>query len=570
MRFFLACSIFLWSMILLAEEPVRIWTDLQGRTIEASFIKFSGNKIVIKMKSGREYEVAPSLFTSGDQKYLSDLKKSTLEKTFVGKSEYFKGATIVVSARGEVFVEDQSKTSAKPTPSSPSYASNSSNKTKIEAGDILPVGSLVMVGSDSESILLFSNGTITTVGENTHLTVRTFFQDGFEKSEKKVADLEQEISSSTLLLDLVSGDLVVDVRKLRKNSNFEIATPLGVAGIRGTQFQLVALELSTELAVLTGKVNFTPSTKETRAVDTGKGILVQTGKKLSIRDLGEAQKQSMARTIAKAKDAAKETSLSTLRNKLGRQFKVHLVPSVKNMEMIWVEPGTFMMGSPSTEQGRNGSFISTEEDLREVRLTKGLFLGKYEVTQAQLAAITAEDPSKFKGKNRPVENVSWDQVISFCRKLTIIEKRAGRLRPGWKYTLPTSAEWEYACRAGTQSVYSWGNTINESNTYFDVIPRVHHNNTYRAKEVGQFAPNPWGFYDMHGNVAEWTTDFYVPSFPKAQKVDPKGPPSGSLRVYRGGAGAFGKAGLRSASIHNASPGYRQSTLGFRLALKKDE
>tara|TARA_Y100001933_G_scaffold260022_1_gene311206 strand:- start:575 stop:1438 length:864 start_codon:yes stop_codon:yes gene_type:complete len=278
MRLFLACSIFLWSMILLADEPVRIWTDLQGRTIEASFIKFSGNKIVIKMKSGREYEVAPSLFTAGDQKYLSDLKKSTPQKTIAGKNEYFKGATIVVSAKGEVFVDDQSKTSAKPTPSSSSSESNSSTKTKIEAGDILPVGSLVTVGSDSETILLFSNGTITSVGENTHMLLRTFFQDGFEKSEKKVADLEQEISSSTLLLDLFIGDLVVDVRKLRKTSNFEITTTLGVAGIRGTQFQLVALDESTELAVLTGKVNFTPSTKETRVVDTGKGILAQTGK----------------------------------------------------------------------------------------------------------------------------------------------------------------------------------------------------------------------------------------------------------------------------------------------------
>jgi formylglycine-generating enzyme required for sulfatase activity len=554
-------------MILLAEEPLRIWTDLQGRSIEASFIKFSGNNIVIKMKSGRDYEVAPSLFSPSDQKYLSDLKKSTPEKTIVGKNEYFKGATIVVSAKGEVFVDDQSKTSATPTPSSSSSESNSSTKTKIEAGDILPVGSLVTVGSDSETILLFSNGTITTVGENTHMIVRMFFQDGFEKSEKKVADLEQEISSSTLLLDLVIGDLVVDVRKLRKTSNFEITTRLGVAGIRGTQFQLVALDKSTELAVLTGKVNFTPSSKETRAVDTGKGILAQTGKELSIGDLGEAQKQSIAQTIAKAKDAAKEISLSTLRDKLGGQFKVHLVPSVKNMEMIWVEPGTFMMGS--------------QTKLRKVELTKGFYLGKYEVTQAQFEILIGENPSKLKGRNQPVDTVSWDKAISFCRRLSMQESKAGRLPAGWQYTLPTSAESEYACRAGTQTAYSWGDEITGSQPGRGV-PRMYTpklaGRTYKFpeyfrdradQEVGLFAPNPWGFYDMHGSVSEWTSDWdgwrHIPL-----AVDPIGPKSGSQKVFRGGSSAYGKDWLHSGMTDSDSTGTRRSSLGFRVALKKTE
>ena len=172
------------------------------------------------------------------------------------------------------------------------------------------------------------------------------------------------------------------------------------------------------------------------------------------------------------------------------------------LQMLWVEPGTFTMGSPTTETGRGT--IETEHD---VSLTKGFYLGKYEVTQAQYEAVMSGNtnslsatPSNWPNNpNRPVEQVSWDDVQIFLTRLNASEQAAGRLPSGWSYVLPTESQWEYACRAGTTTAYSWGATIATSN--------ANYNNTIgQTTDVGQYAANPWGFFDMHGNVFEWTAD----------------------------------------------------------------
>jgi formylglycine-generating enzyme required for sulfatase activity len=130
------------------------------------------------------------------------------------------------------------------------------------------------------------------------------------------------------------------------------------------------------------------------------------------------------------------------------------VPSI-GMEMMWCEPGTFMMGSPESEQGREG-----DETQHEVTLTEGFYLGKYEVTQEEYEKVMGGNPSTFKGKELPVEMVNWKDAMEFCSKLTELEKKEGRAPEGWKYVLPTEAQWEYACRADTTTVYSWGDEIN--------------------------------------------------------------------------------------------------------------
>ena len=170
------------------------------------------------------------------------------------------------------------------------------------------------------------------------------------------------------------------------------------------------------------------------------------------------------------------------------------------MDMIWCPPGIFTMGSPNTEAGRGG-----DETLHQVTLTHGFFLGKYEVTQTQYEAVMMGNPEGLNTKpsrwlnnnDRPVEKVSWNDIQVFLSRVNDMEQTAGRLPVGWKYVLPTEAQWEYACRAGTTTAYSWGNDINSSLANYN-------RNINQTVSVGQYAPNLWGFFDMHGNVWEWT------------------------------------------------------------------
>ena len=227
-----------------------------------------------------------------------------------------------------------------------------------------------------------------------------------------------------------------------------------------------------------------------------------------------------------------------------------------------MEPGTFTMGSPESESQRNDDEVE-----HNVTITQGFYLGQFEVTQAQYEAVMngnvdglSAAPSEFSGNpNRPVEKVSYYNVQSFLNRLNELE--ADNLPEGWAYALPTEAEWEYACRAGTTTIYSWGDSIDASraNYIYDVG---------ETKEVGSYAPNPWGFYDMHGNVWEWVEDWYD-DYPEKHVYDPKGEFKGLVnRTQRGGAFAWGADKLRSASRSKLSPSNSHSNRGFRLALKK--
>ena len=186
-------------------------------------------------------------------------------------------------------------------------------------------------------------------------------------------------------------------------------------------------------------------------------------------------------------------------------FHVVELNSSINLEMIWVEPGTFTMGSPASEADRN-----PDENETQVTLDSGFYLGKFEVTQPQYKAVMlgndnnlSSTPSQH-GFNpmRPVEMVSWEDVQIFLERLNAQE--ANNLLPGWEYILPSEVQWEYACRAGTHTTYHWGNDINSSFANYNL-------NIGKTTEVGSFGANPWGFYDMHGNVLEFTTVSGLPT-----------------------------------------------------------
>lgn len=239
-----------------------------------------------------------------------------------------------------------------------------------------------------------------------------------------------------------------------------------------------------------------------------------------------------------------ETPLKSPVNTNGEQS------TIKNsigMEFVKIPSGTFMIGSPVSEKGRN-----TDETQHQVTISQSFYLGKYEVTQGQWKALMESNPSKFSGcgDNCPVEYVNWQEIEEFIKKLNA--KGEGI------YRLPTEAEWEYACRAGTIGEFS-GSNLEEIAWYSE-------NSSNRTHPVGQKKANPWGLYDMHGNVYERVQDWYG-NYPNGSVVDPKGQNTGVNLVIRGGGWGSGAESLRSASRSSGSPTFRLSDSGFRLVVK---
>jgi len=217
------------------------------------------------------------------------------------------------------------------------------------------------------------------------------------------------------------------------------------------------------------------------------------------------------------------------------------------MKLRLIPAGEFMMGSPGDGFG---------ETQHRVSITKPFYLGVTEVTQEQYQKVMGKNPSKFKGPQNPVENVSWRDAVEFCGKLSAMpaEKAAGHV-----YRLPTEAEWEYACRAGTTTAYSFGDDASRLGDYgwFDG------NSDTSTHPVGEKKPNDWGLYDMHGGVYELCQDRYGP-YPSGSATNPTGATSGSYRVRRGGGWSYYARICRSASRSKNTPGYRFSDLGFRV------
>ncbi|MBP5760148.1 MAG: SUMF1/EgtB/PvdO family nonheme iron enzyme, partial [Verrucomicrobia bacterium] len=238
------------------------------------------------------------------------------------------------------------------------------------------------------------------------------------------------------------------------------------------------------------------------------------------------------------------------------------LPGNVPLDIVWIDPGTFMMGSPEDELGR-----IENESQHQVTLTQGYWLGKYEITQAQYEAVMGENPSRFSGANLPVEQVSWYDAMEFCAKLTEIEQEAGILPEGYEYTLPTEAQWEYACRAGTTTALNSGKNLSDE----DQCPEMDEVGWYRfncddtTHPVGQKKQNAWNLNDMHGNVWEWCLDWYG-DYQTSAVTDPTGPITGSARVIRGGSWDDNAYFCRSAFRNMGEPNESYSSAGFRVAL----
>jgi formylglycine-generating enzyme required for sulfatase activity len=186
-------------------------------------------------------------------------------------------------------------------------------------------------------------------------------------------------------------------------------------------------------------------------------------------------------------------------------------------------------------------------------LTSGYWLAKYECTQEEWERVMGSNPSNFRGPSRPVEEVSWNDVQEWMEKM----KERHPLPEGWEWSLPTEAQWEYACRAGTSGAYA--GELEEMGWYGGNSGRTTH-------EVGQKRANGWGLHDMHGNVFEWCADRYG-DYPGGSVTDPEGPGNGSFRVRRGGSWLLSASYCRSAYRFRYYPGFRNDNLGFRVAVR---
>jgi uncharacterized protein (TIGR02996 family) len=224
------------------------------------------------------------------------------------------------------------------------------------------------------------------------------------------------------------------------------------------------------------------------------------------------------------------------------------------MEFVLIPPGTFLMGSPPDEPERR-----SDEVQHRVTLTKGYWLGAYLVTLAQWQAIMGDRPRSSEGLDQPVAHVTWNECQRFCNAL-------GE-RDGKRYRLPTEAEWEYACRAGTTTAFFFGDEVSTS--------QVSHERNEKGSPdrgttpVGAFPPNAWGLFDMHGNLWEWCADWYA-AYPEGDQIDPTAPAKDGQPIVRGGCWHNPARYCRSAMRHCLPPNDPTHNVGLRVVLCRDE
>lgn len=270
------------------------------------------------------------------------------------------------------------------------------------------------------------------------------------------------------------------------------------------------------------------------------GSLLEKVKK-QIKDKKAAEEKAR-KAEEEAREAARKAAVKALgldvAGTRGGETKTITLPGGVQMEMAWCPAGTFMMGSNDGDDD--------EQPLHKVTLTKGFWMAKTEVTQAQWKSVMENNPSYYEGDNLPVERVNWNDCMEFCQKTGLM--------------LPTEAEWEYACRAGTTGDFGGTGRLEDMGWYRD--------NSDERQSVGQKQPNEWGLYDMHGNVEEWCWD-WKDDYPSGAVTNPRGTGSDLYRVHRGGSDSSIDEDCRSAARSEDVPDIRLNDIGFRPVARQD-
>jgi formylglycine-generating enzyme required for sulfatase activity len=270
--------------------------------------------------------------------------------------------------------------------------------------------------------------------------------------------------------------------------------------------------------------------------------------------------QWIDRTLVKAQAGSNVWSDPSAPTPGQRFYRAVSVPVPADTNLVFIPPGMFTMGSPTNEVDRDPS----EDPQTTVTISRGFWMGKYEVTQWEYWSVMGNNPSSFTASlKHPVESVTWSDATNYCAKLTQRERVAGRIATNSVYRLPTEAEWEYACRAGTTTRFSHGDDPGYTN--LTSYAWYTGNAAEMTHAVGQKLPNPWGLYDMHGNVWEWCQDWHG-AYPGGSVIDPQGPLSGTDHIFRGGGWFHSAKRSRSAQRFIGAPEESYDGLGFRVVL----
>lgn len=311
-------------------------------------------------------------------------------------------------------------------------------------------------------------------------------------------------------------------------------------------------QLANQLARLTGEAtpheasSTVQSSTPTAASPALTSWIAETRRNASIEVSNSVQRMAAIRSALVATHAAGESVSIPMEG--GR------TTNEATLTLRWIPPGNFAMGSPPDEKDRD-----RDETLHTVLLNRGFYLAETECTQAQWLKASATNRSGTRGDTLPVTQVTWTDAHTFCQQLTTWHRQLGLLPSGWKWDLPTEAQWEYACRAGTTGPFAGE---------LDDLAWHAGNSKGRLQPVKTRRPNAWGLHDMHGNVAEWCRDWFG-DYSLGMSVDPAGPDSGKVRIYRGGNLIYGARRSRSAVRGAFSPGLRGDYLGFRPALVQE-
>ncbi|NBD38499.1 MAG: SUMF1/EgtB/PvdO family nonheme iron enzyme [Verrucomicrobia bacterium] len=246
-------------------------------------------------------------------------------------------------------------------------------------------------------------------------------------------------------------------------------------------------------------------------------------------------------------------------------------PPYLPLPMVWIEPGSFRMGSPLEENRR----LPNEGSATAVRMDRGFWISRHEVTQEVWRRVMDRNPSQFEGEQHPVDSVNWSEARRFCALLTDREREAQRVPPGYVYRLPTEAEWEFAARGGSGAPFSFGDTATPEDGNFqgryspDTIGGLSPDGRYGTLPVGRFSPNAFGLYDVHGNVAEWTLDRYWDRLPGGREIEPLNLSRGRGRAVRGGSWRDSADRVRSAARKGLPSDAERNSLGFRVVLARE-
>ena len=274
----------------------------------------------------------------------------------------------------------------------------------------------------------------------------------------------------------------------------------------------------------------------------------------------KAEKQAAEQAKAEAKEAkaeAKADAKAAAKAPKHKSIKSVDLGDGVTIDLVYIKPGTFTIGSTKKEQeqsmkeGALPEWVSDENEMTKVTLTEGFWMGKTEVTNAQWNAVMDESPSEFEGDDIPVNAVSWNAAKEFVSVLA--EKT------GLDVALPTEAQWEYACRAGTKSAFSFGNPDKADEfAWFD------YNSDAQPHPVASKKPNPWGLHDMHGNQWEWCEDYYSMRYPGGEVTDPTGAEWDRYKVARSGSWVTERTFLRSANRYGYDLGFKEPYMGVRI------